>query len=111
MSATQKLGHYSQRSWRNKENSKISPKIDNFQNKARNEDNRQLPRGSYTHILVNPTQLSDVEFTAWMDRLVEARRNRQENKPRPYRQFRKPFTQNRRELGETTQDRLKNKLK
>ena len=29
-------------------------------------------------------QLSDTEFTAWMDRLVEARRNRQENKPEPY---------------------------
>ena len=46
-----------------------------------------------------------------MDRLVEARQNRQENKPRPYRQFRKPFAQNRGEPGETTQDRLKNKLK
>ena len=46
-----------------------------------------------------------------MDRLVEARRNRQENKPRPYRQFRKPFVQNRGEPGETTQDRLRNKLK
>ena len=79
--------------------------------KTRNEDNRQLPRGSYTHILVNPIQLSDTEFTAWMDRLVEVRRNRQENKPRPYRQFRKPYSQNRRETGETTQERLKNKLK
>ena len=75
------------------------------------EDNRQLPRGSYTHILVNPTQLLDAEFTAWMDRLVEARRNRQENKPRPYRQFRKPFVQNRGEPGEVNQDRLRNKLK
>ena len=44
-----------------------------------------------------------------MDRLVEARQNRQENKPRPYRQFRKPFSQNRREPGETTHDRLRNK--
>ena len=77
----------------------------------RNEDNRQLPRGSYTHILVNPMQLSDTEFTAWLDRLVEARRNRQENKPRPYRQFRKPFLQNRREPEEATHERLKNKLK
>ena len=71
--ATQKSGQYSQRSWRNTENSKISPRMDNFQTRTRNEDNRQLPRGSYTHILVNPTQLSDVEFTAWMDRLVEVR--------------------------------------
>ena len=31
----------------------------------------QLPRGSYTQIMVNPTQLSDKEFVAWMDRLVE----------------------------------------
>ena len=111
VNATQKSGQYSQRSWRNKENSEISLRIDNFQARMRNKDNRQLPRGSYMHILVNPTQLLDVEFTAWMDRLVEVRQNRQENKPRPYRQFRKPFMQNRREPGEATQDRLRNKLK
>ena len=67
-----------------------------------NEENRQLPRGSYTQIMVNPMQLSAKEFTAWMERLVEARRNRQENKPRPYHQFRKPFLQ-RRGDGEETQ--------
>ena len=73
VNAPQKSGQYNQRHWRNKESSKISPKIDNFQPRTRNEDSRQLPRGSYTHILVNPTQLSDTEFTAWLDRLVEAR--------------------------------------
>ena len=36
-----------------------------------------------------------------MERLVEARRNRQENKLRPYSQFRKPFLQRR---GETKKD-------
>ena len=114
---TQKPGQYSHRSWRSKESSEISPKIDNFQGQHKNqprklkEENRQLPKGSYTHILVNPTQLSDTEFTAWMDRLVEARKNRQENKPRPYRQFRKPFSQNRRESEEAPRDRLRNKLK
>ena len=62
--------------------------------------------------MVNPTQLSDKEFTAWMDRLVEARRNRQENKPRPYRQFRKPFLQRRGDGEETQwQQELKQKLK
>ena len=35
-------------------------------------------RGSFTQIMVNPMQLQDHEFTAWLDRLVEARRNRQE---------------------------------
>ena len=114
---TQKSGKSPHRPWRNRESSEISPKIEKCQSQPRNpprtqnEKNRQLPRGSYTHILVNPTQLSDTEFTAWMDRLVEARQNRQENKPRPYRQFRKPFLQNGRELGEVPQDRLRNKLK
>ena len=111
VNAMQKLGQQNQRVWRSKENSKILPRMDNFQFRKQNEDNRQLPRGSYTHILVNPTQLLDAEFTAWMDRLVEARRNRQENKPRPYRQFRKPFVQNRGEPREANQDRMRNKLK
>ena len=68
----QKPGQCSQRLWRNKESSEISLKMDSFQSRTRNKYSRQLPRGSYTHILVNPTHLSDVEFTAWMDRLVEA---------------------------------------
>ena len=58
--------------------------------------NTQLPstiRGSYTQILVNPMQLQDHEFTAWLERLVEARKNRQENKTRPYRSYRKPYNQ------------------
>ena len=46
-----------------------------------------------------------------MDRLVEARRNRQENKPRPYRQFRKPLLQNRGKSGELSEEKLRNKLK
>ena len=35
-------------------------------------------RGSFTPIMVNLMQLQDHKFTAWLDRLVEARRNRQE---------------------------------
>ena len=68
----------------------------------------QLPRGSYTQIMVNPTQLSDKEFIAWMDRLVEARRNRQNNKPRPYTQFRCPYAQ--RDQDNEAMD-LRNKIK
>ena len=68
--APQKPGQYSHRPWRNKENSEILTKMHNFQGQHRNqprtlkEENRQLPKGSYIHILVNPTQLSDTEFTA-----------------------------------------------
>ena len=90
---------YTHRHWRNRENSEISPNQQKFQNQpwqaegsseiSPNRDNfqerhrflqniesRQLPRGSYTQIMVNPTQLSDKEFAAWMERLIEARRNR-----------------------------------
>ena len=40
-------------------------------------DRTTLPnaiRTSYTQILVNPMQLQDHEFTAWLERLVEARK-------------------------------------
>ena len=66
-------------------------------NKKKTEErNTQLPnaiRGSYTQILVNPMQLQDHEFTAWLECLVEAQKNRQENKTRPYRNYRKPYNQ------------------
>ena len=91
VNSMQKPGQYSQRTWKNKNYSKISPEQSNFQHISLGQDNRELPRGSYSQIMVNLTQLSDKEFESWMDRLVEARRNRQENKPRPYRQFRKPL--------------------
>ena len=32
-------------------------------------------RWSFMQIMVNPMQLQDHEFTAWLDRLVEARKN------------------------------------
>ena len=68
----------------------ISPNIQDskgYKEGSNTQASNQLPRGSYTQIMVNPTQLSDKEFVAWMDRLVEARRNRQNNKPHPYTQF------------------------
>ena len=48
-----------------------------------NDKSTQQPsviRGSFTQIMVNPMQLEDHEFTAWLDRLVEARKNRQERR-------------------------------
>ena len=35
-----------------------------------------VAKGGYTQIVVNPMQLEDEAFTAWMQRLTEARRNR-----------------------------------
>ena len=131
----QRSRDYTHRCWRNRESSEISPNQQKFQKQPwqtggsseilpnrselqgrnrnmQSEVNRQLPRGSYTQIMVSPTQLLDKEFAAWMERLVEARRNRQENRPRPYSQFRKPFLQRRSESEETQQQQeLKQKLK
>ena len=64
-------------------------------------------RGSYTQIMVNPMQLSDVEFTNWMEKLIEARKNRQEKRPQPYRNFRKPYNDDRTEQKKPA---LKNRL-
>ena len=50
--------------------------------------------------MVNPMQLQDHEFTAWLDRLVEARKNRQERRQRPYRNFRKPYNDGK-QIGDT----------
>ena len=53
----------------------------NYSKEPENNKLNQQPsviRGSFTQIMVNPMQLHDHEFTAWLDRLVEARKNRQE---------------------------------
>ena len=60
------------------------------QNRGDSGQSAVLRRG-YMQILVNPMQLTDTEFTNWMEKLVEAWKNRQERKPRPYRNFRKPY--------------------
>ena len=56
-------------------NSRVS---NNFSKEPENDKSNQQPsviRGSFTQIMVNPMQLQDHEFTAWLDRLVEARKN------------------------------------
>ena len=62
---------YSNSSW----NSHVS---NNYSKEHENDKSNQQPsviRGSFTQIMVNPMQLQDHEFTAWLDRLVEARKN------------------------------------
>ena len=53
----------------------------NYSKESENDKSTQQPsvlHGSFTQIMVNPMQLQDHEFTAWLDRLVEARKNQQE---------------------------------
>ena len=81
---------------------------DSTRRQSRGEANQNsVLRGGYTQILVNPMQLTDAEFTTWLEKLVEARKNRQERKPRPYRNFRKPYNNDQSEFKKPP---LKNKL-
>ena len=56
-------------------------------------------------------QLQDHEFTAWLDRLVEARKNRQERWQRPYRNFRKSYNDGRQNGDTGAKPPLRNRIK
>ena len=60
-------------------NSSRNSRVPNHHSKEPENDKlTQQPsmiRGSFTQIMVNPMQLQDHKFTAWLDRLVEARKN------------------------------------
>ena len=68
-------------------------------------------RGSFMQIMVNPMQLQDHEFTAWLDRLVEARKNQQERQQQPYRNFRKPYNDGRQNGDTGSKPLLRNRIK
>ena len=56
-------------------------------------------------------QLQDHEFTAWLERLVEARRNRQDKRQCPYRAYHKPYNEGRQPGDKWTKPPLHNKIK
>ena len=85
-----------------------NPRVNDSTHQQSCRDNQtSVLRGGYTQILVNPVQLTDAEFTNWMEKLVEARKNRQERKPRPYRNYRKPYNN---DQSDYKKPQLKNKL-
>ena len=61
--------------------------------------------GGYTQIVVKPMQLEDKAFTAWMQKLTEARRNRENRVQRLYRNFCKPYNDRYELLKESGKDR------
>ena len=68
------------------DSSRNSRVLNHHSKEPENDKSNQQPsviRGSFTQIMVNPMQLQDHKFTAWLDRLVEARKNRQEKRQRP----------------------------
>ena len=56
-------------------------------------------------------QLQDHEVTAWLDRLVEARKNRQERRQHLYRNFRKPYNDGRQNGDTGSKLPLRNRIK
>ena len=64
-----------------------------------------VARGGYTQIVVNQMQLEDEAFTAWMQRLTEARRNRENRVQRLYRNFCKPYNDKYEPSKESGKDR------
>ena len=68
-------------------------------------------RGSFMQIMVNPMQLQDHEFTAWLDRLVKARKNRQDRRQCPYRNFRKPYNDGKQNGDTRSKPPLRNRIK
>ena len=80
---------------------------DSTHQQSRRDNQTSVLRGGYTQILVNPVQLTDAEFTNWMEKLVEARKNRQEKKTRPYRNYRKPYNN---DQSDYKKPQLRNKL-
>ena len=92
-------------------NSRVS---NNYSNEPENDKSNQQPsviRGSFTQIMVNPMQLQDHKFMAWLDRLVEARKNRQGKRQRPYRNFRKPYNDGRQNGDTGSKPPLRNQIK
>ena len=96
------------------ESSRNSRVPNHHSKETENDMSTQQPsviRGSFTQIMVNPMQLEDHEFTAWLDRLVEARKNRQERKQRPYRNFRKPYNEGQQSGDTGSKPPLRNRIK
>ena len=76
------------------EQAKVDKSSDNSNNcmsSQSSDSNAALLKGSYTQIMVNPTQLSEHKFTNWMEKLMEAWKNRQDTRERPYRAYRKLY--------------------
>ena len=87
----------------------MTKKIYNKQSKSSENSQHSQPavvaRGDYTQIVVNPMQLEDEAFTSWMQRLTEARRNRENRVQRLYRNFCKPYNDKYEPLKESGKNR------
>ena len=75
----------------NKQSQIWAKTVKNLQNRQSTGANASILKGSYTQIMVNPMQMSEHEFSNWMEKLMEVQKKRQERKEHPYRSYRKPY--------------------
>ena len=92
-------------------NSRLTNHQPNEPEKDKSNQQPSVIRGSFTQIMVDPMQLQDQEFTAWLDRLVKARKNRQERQQQPYRNFRKPYNDGKQNSDTGSKPPLRNRIK
>ena len=95
------------RSNRDTETRKMDNKQSEFSENSQCSRPAAVARGGYTQIVVNPMQLEDEAFTTWMQRLTEARRNRENRVQRLYRNFRKPYNDKYEPSKESGKDRYR----
>ena len=93
------------------QNSRVPSNYSKEQDSDKSSQQPSVIHGSFMQIMVNPMQLQDHEFTAWLDRLVEARKNRQERRQRPYRNFRKPYNVDKQNGDTGLRPPLRNRIK
>ena len=93
------------------QNSRVTNHQPSEPEKDKSHQQPSVLRGSFTQIMVNPMQLQDHKFTAWLERLVEARKNRQERRQRPYRNFRKAYNDGKQNGDTGSKPPLRNRIK
>ena len=93
------------RSNRNAETKKMYNKKSESSENSQHSRLAAIARGGYTQIVVNPMQLEDEAFKAWMQRLTKARRNRENRVQRLYRNFCKPYNDKYEPSKESSTDR------
>ena len=96
------------------ESSRNSQVQNHHSKEPENDKSTQQPSmicGSLTQIMVNPMQLEDHEFTAWLHRLVEARKNQHERRQWPYRNFRRPYNEGKQNGDTGSKPPLRNRIK
>ena len=90
---------------RNAETKKMDKKQNKSSENSQHSRAAVVARGGYTQIVVNPMQMEDEAFTAWMQKLTKARRNRENRVQRLHRNFHKSYNDRYEPSKESGKDR------